>query len=283
MHCSDLERYLEAVLDGRLGRSRATILRRHITSCGSCRSRVDELRTFEHDLRRRFRAMSKDASLWLVLDPEFVASHGAADTPGPPPQEPPVAPVVIEVPADTLTDGGEATDPAPRQAEEPGLVRRTISLAAVLFVVGLTISLVVGGGELFGLWSQTPAIADTYRAVATNEQRPSLQTADERMLQHWLVAHLGKALPPVPTASGLTLVGGDVQTLKDGKAAMIVYHGGESPILLFVRPDPHHGRAQTSLADEKVDGLNRLSWHEGGYDYLLVSNEPHEKLIRLSR
>jgi len=53
MLCSDLERYLEAFLDGRLGRSRTIILRRHLGLCGPCRARVERLRRFERELGRQ--------------------------------------------------------------------------------------------------------------------------------------------------------------------------------------------------------------------------------------
>ena len=53
MHCSDLESYLEACLDGQLGEARRDALRRHLALCRPCSERVDELRLFEADLQRR--------------------------------------------------------------------------------------------------------------------------------------------------------------------------------------------------------------------------------------
>ena len=79
MQCSDLERYLEAYLDLRLGRSRGAILRRHLSACAHCRARVEHLRAFERDLQRSFRAMERAQSVWTGLEPDLVRSGGLAE------------------------------------------------------------------------------------------------------------------------------------------------------------------------------------------------------------
>src|SRR5689334_11225728 len=76
MLCSDLERYLEAYLDGRLGRSRTTILRRHLGLCGPCRARIERLRRFEREVGRQFgtHGAAEQASLWQGLEVDLVRS-----------------------------------------------------------------------------------------------------------------------------------------------------------------------------------------------------------------
>ena len=64
MRCGDLERYLEAFLDGRLDRGRRIVLRRHLSLCGACQTRVERLRQFERETQRRFRALEEPSSVW---------------------------------------------------------------------------------------------------------------------------------------------------------------------------------------------------------------------------
>jgi hypothetical protein len=76
MLCSDLDRYLEIHLDGRLGRSRTAVLRRHLAACGSCRARVELLRRFERDLAHQLGggggARGEHGSVWQGLDADLV-------------------------------------------------------------------------------------------------------------------------------------------------------------------------------------------------------------------
>lgn len=94
MLCTDLDRYLEAYVDGRLGRSRTGVLRRHLEGCGRCRVKVDRLRQFERDVGSRLKTPGEARSVWQGLQTELTltASRGGAEVmtrarllgPGPP-------------------------------------------------------------------------------------------------------------------------------------------------------------------------------------------------------
>ena len=75
MRCGDLERYLEAFLDGRLNRGRRIVLRRHLALCGTCQTRVERLRQFERETQRRFRALEEPGSVWAGLALDLVGSQ----------------------------------------------------------------------------------------------------------------------------------------------------------------------------------------------------------------
>ena len=75
MRCSELESYLEATLEGRLGRVRTAAMRQHLATCRSCAARVTRLRRFEIELRRRFRAMGEEPSLWAPIEVDLVGRH----------------------------------------------------------------------------------------------------------------------------------------------------------------------------------------------------------------
>ncbi|MEO1017331.1 MAG: hypothetical protein AAFY56_06515 [Pseudomonadota bacterium] len=72
MNCSDLDRYLEALLEQRLGRSRQAVMRRHVESCVNCQTRIQRLTQFERDLHRRFRSMETLERVWHSLELEAV-------------------------------------------------------------------------------------------------------------------------------------------------------------------------------------------------------------------
>ena len=46
MNCADLDRYLEAHLDGQLARGRLRALKQHLLVCTDCRLRVHGLQAF---------------------------------------------------------------------------------------------------------------------------------------------------------------------------------------------------------------------------------------------
>lgn len=85
MQCADLDRYLEAFVDGRLGRSRTTILRRHVTGCGRCRARIERLRQFEREIQGRFRSIGEVRSVWHGLEQDLVRSSAGGGSYLPPP------------------------------------------------------------------------------------------------------------------------------------------------------------------------------------------------------
>ncbi len=87
MNCSDLDRYLEALLEQQLGRSRQAILRRHLGRCRSCRARIQHLTQFERELHRRFRSMDAVEPIWRSLELELV-KDGENSVSGPSLQKP---------------------------------------------------------------------------------------------------------------------------------------------------------------------------------------------------
>ena len=74
MQCDDLERYLEGFLDGRLGRTRTSVLKRHLAGCVGCRVRLERLRHFERDINKRLHIGERAESVWTALEIDLVRS-----------------------------------------------------------------------------------------------------------------------------------------------------------------------------------------------------------------
>ncbi len=85
MDCADLERYLEAHLDGQLAAGRARVLKRHLACCERCRHKLERLQAFERQLQRRFRGMRTAAPVWSALEVDLVGEGNGRGIPALPP------------------------------------------------------------------------------------------------------------------------------------------------------------------------------------------------------
>jgi anti-sigma factor RsiW len=282
MQCADLQRYLEAYLDLRLGRSRGAILRRHLSVCPDCRARVENLRQFERDLQRQFRAMARASSVWNGLEPTLVRSGGLAEAPPSLPflaVEP--APRALPPPsgaaAARVMPGTTATPPpSAKPAATPSRWgRRMIGLVMVA----------AAAGAAFQLWrswlSPQPASAEVRAFLSYGEGADGVQfrTEDARRLRGWFAGRLGDGFPEPPTPAAFRLVGGRLERLAESQSATIVYQRDGEPALLFVTPrDSSSGAARRPLRADTVDGISQLGWDGARFDYALVSRLPAAEL-----
>jgi anti-sigma factor RsiW len=290
MQCSDLERYLEAYLDLRLGRSRGAILRRHLSACPQCRARVEHLRAFERDLQRSFRAMERAQSVWTGLEPDLVRSGGLAE--GPPalpflgPADPPRRASIVSEPV-----GRRPTRPATRPDVS---VARTRARRAALKrwgqrAAGLALLLAASLGATALMWrswsGESPADPGSLAYAQWRGEEISVQfaTSSPENLHGWLAPWLGEELPPLPAPSGFELVGGTVDEQASPVRALIVYRQGGEPTLLLVWPGSEEPTsAATSVASGEA-GLSQLRWSRSGFGYAVVSPLPEADLLPFSR
>lgn len=286
MQCSDLERYLEAFLDLRLGRSRGAILRRHLSACPHCRARVEHLRTFERDLQRSFRAMERAQSVWTGLEPDLVRSGGLAEAPPLPflaPAEPPRRSSAL-----TETIGRRpARNPtrpdveAARSKLRRGRSRRWGQRTAGLLL--LVIASLGAGLMVWRAWSGAGA-ADSdlgpYAELHGSDVAVQFASDNPEDLRHWLTPWLGDGLPALPAPSGFSLVGGSIDERSEAARAVVVYrHGGEATVLLiWPRPGDLAAGAVTPVASN-ADGMSQLRWTHAGFAYAVVSPLPEADLL----
>jgi anti-sigma factor RsiW len=283
MQCSDLERYLEAYLDLRLGRSRGAILRRHLSACPSCRARVEHLRQFERDLQHSFRAMERAQSVWSGLEPDLVRSGGLAEAAPLLPFLGPVDPARSPAPP-------PAVGSRPRQAA----VRPEISVArararrmtmrrwgqriAGLVLIAASVGAVV---PVWRSWSGGGTVEAPVRAYmelrGSDNAVIQFPTSNPDSLHSWLAPRLGEGFPLLPAPAGFELVGGGVDERASTVQAFVVYHRAGEPTLLYVTPQASEPVDSAPVASSR-DGVNLLSWARSGYAYSVVSPLPETAL-----
>lgn len=284
MLCSDLERYLEAYLDGRLGRSRTTILRRHLGLCGPCRARVERLRRYEREVGRQLggKAGADQPSLWQGLEVDLVRSFsvGGADL------VPLLRPLPPSVP--------RLRPPAPRDPARPARTSAaTASLRRRLSRLGGVLAIALAIGTLYEMaraWltPEDPAEAamQAYLDFEAGKTDLALKTDDPERLRGWLSTQLERPVPPLPVPNGFRLVGGAKARLASHDAAVVAYvptgAGDTQRTLLFVQTagwdpsaDERQGAVPVPLA---VSGYNELAWAADPYSFRLVSAEPPARL-----
>jgi anti-sigma factor RsiW len=275
MHCSDLERYLEACLDGQLGDSRRRALHDHLRLCRGCAERVDGLRRFEADLQRRLRAMRHEASLWQPLGLEMV-NGGPAPT---------AAPAGFAPAPETAAPARVERGPRhrlrlqlPTAAAEPKPKRRLQNLAGVALLaaaVGALADLTLNG---LGMLGGDKRVA-FYRAYLDGSANLDVHTKEPGQLSAWFADQLGgKVELPVPP-EGFALVGGKAGKPELGEqAALAVYATAEGPALLVIESSMEQLPAATEPTLALDNGLTRLDWQSGAHAYSLISALPPDKL-----
>jgi len=290
MHCSDLERYLEAHLDGRLGRNRTAIMQRHLAQCGSCRRRIAQLRDFEKDLHARFRTMQATAALWETLEVNLVTTGTAKAAGAMPESRPSERPQNGEpapkMPLLGLTEAASRFRPAPLAEPRPtatdGDVSRATGAArpARRFLgAGLAVLAVCVGGALavdhFRLLQLENEVAALAPAAGL-----ALSTNDPFILRDWFRMQLGRTLPTLPSPKGYELVGGNVAVVEKADMAIATYDSAAGPVLLYIDPQSDAERLDKVASDFKARGLLAETWTANGFDWAVISGPEAEHLGR---
>ncbi len=196
MNCADLDRFLEAHIEGRLGRARAAVLRRHLAQCRHCAARIHWLRAFERELALRVPALSHHGRVWAGLEIEAVASAArpAAGSMLPPPSH-----LLRLPPPAKRPPQGEARPAArPRRRQRPALLlRRVLSRLLGLAVLAAALAGIIqlGAGWLVGDRSRTQPVHSGF-AVPQGDMAPVASSGDFEVLGE--VAPNGARDVPVP-------------------------------------------------------------------------------------
>ncbi len=282
MRCGDLERYLEAFIDGRLGRSRTAVLRRHLALCAGCQARVERLRQFERDTQRRFRLIHEPGSVWAGLELDLVGSNGAVGgrrllaSPRPPPR--PDGAAASSHAAARRANGRAVTAPRTR-----GRGTASKLAGALLVAMALGAAYQVLRGNLTGLGE--PTAEQAYLDYRRNGSVPTLPTGESRQAADWLTAELGRpvVLPQVP--DGYRLVGASRAAVAGTESGALVYAELEdpesAPVMVFVSGGAAAPAEPAELpVDQSGDGLHQLRWSMDRLDYTAVGMVPTERLLQ---
>jgi anti-sigma factor RsiW len=284
MRCGDLERYLEAFLDGRLGRSRSAVLRRHLALCAACQARVERLRQFERDTQRRFRSPELPGSVWEGLELDLVGSHDAVSgrrVTAPPRPLPPLTrrDAVPERPGPRR---GSQTRPAPALPAGRGA-------AARLAVGALMVALALGTAYRLARTDEepvaSPTAADAYLAFRLERAAPMLSSNDARQVADWLAVELGRSVPALMVPDGFSLAGATRADLGGEAAGAVIFSRPDEveagPVMLFVTPESGtSGDLSSAPSTWDVTGLHEVHWAANGLSYAAVGPFPEEQLQR---
>ncbi|HET6468132.1 MAG TPA: zf-HC2 domain-containing protein [Geminicoccaceae bacterium] len=292
MQCSDLERYLEAYLDLRLGRSRSAILRRHLAACPACRGRVEGLRHFERDLQRRFRSMERAHSVWNGLEPDLVRSVAGGE-PALPPRE-----LTLGRLRALPSPGG---DPAPSLLPTAGGVRPGAGGAAagrrrwgkrLVGIVLITAALGTLASPLHSWFLGDQTVhgpVQAYVEFLKGDYPLGYETSDPSSLQSWLEGELGPGFTMPPTPSSFELAGGRVDRPAGGAVVAVAYLRDGLPTLLFIQSRAAGTADQGLVGFHAGDGLgesygfNQLAWEGGDVAFTVVSPLPQPVLAEFAR
>ena len=271
MHCSDLERYLEAHLDGRLGRNRSAILQRHLVACSNCRERVEELRGFEQDLHGKFRTMRATAALWESLQVSLVSTASVK----PPVQNPePTFAHPAPIPAPNLAEAAakfERNGSSLANQDIPENESNSTGSSTTRWWTAAACALFVGAAGILTLqYFDTNRIFASFSSVEPTTG-VDIRTSDAFILRNWLGNQLGYHLPQIPTPDGFELVGGSVVDREVGSAAVIAYDSEHGPAMLHVRRNTQ-GLSFAELASTyKARGMTAMIWSSTRFEFALFS------------
>lgn len=290
MECGDLERYLEAFLDGRLSQSRGAVLRRHLQTCSGCQARVERLRQFERDTQRRFRALDQSGSVWRGLELDLVVSTRSA----PAGRLLAVARATSRASGAALETGGGARPRPGRSLSTPASAGRgrASRLAGILLIAMAVGSLYQLARSYNRPTDDLEAAADVYMEFLHGSAVPALRSHDGEQLRSWLSAELGTGVPVPPLPAGYHLIGADRTSLPSGVAGTVLYGASATApaptVMLFVRPataeetTPTADAAPVTTAVGKT-GLNELAWQANGFNYTVVGQQPPAELRSFTR
>lgn len=283
MHCSDLERYLEAHLDGRLGRNRSAILQRHLTACGTCRQRVEELRRFEQDLHGRFRTMRATDTLWDSLEITLVSAASNKQAPKVDTIVPAGAfvhpPSKIGLAEEQRPFGGPKESNDGRDASIAGASKNSPSrMWWVLGATGLAAAICVVAVAAYQQTADTRFWASVTATEPAAGQR--FETNDGIILRSWLDGELGYRLPETPMPDGFELVGGSVVDRDLGKSAVIAYDSDGGPVMLHIRQMMPGISFESLVATFDARGMQTLAWTSDRFEYALFAGPDVKGLDR---
>lgn len=284
MQCGDLERYLEAFLDGRLGRSRSATLRRHLGMCAGCRARVERLRQFERDMQRRFRSMRQEESIWRGLELDLVAAARAN------PGHLLALPRLLPVPTAEGSFGRQAAGPRGahpiRSGRGNGMGRGSRLLGILLIAMAVGAVYQLARDHVAGTEPPDPA-AQVYQELARGEPALALRSQDAHQLEGWLSHELGMPVTLPPTPAGFNPVGADRVALGGSTGGAVLYRseapvgtgaGAAPSVVLLVEPTDKATGAMVEPPGQ--GGLHEISWQRAALQFTVISDRPVEAMRR---
>ena len=240
---------LSAALDGELGRFARWRMARHLKTCPSCASRLEELQTMQGAIR---------AGLIRHRAPPGLAQR-----------------------IGNMLPHESAVPVPPVRARWRFAPLAATGFASALAGMALTL-LVLGGPSPRGGAGVTEAVLDSHIRSLMGDHLTDVLTSDQHTVKPWLSARLDVS-PAVNdfVAEGFPLVGGREDYIDGHPAAAVVYRHAKHVINLFAWAAPD--AADAPFRRETRQGFNLISWRHGGIEYVAVSDVEMDQLATFTR
>jgi anti-sigma factor RsiW len=250
MECNTVRPLLDADSDGELDLVRHLELEEHLRACASCAGLAEAICSRRNALRESLPR--------FTAPPHLVANIRAA--------------LAAEIkPAASL----------PTPASGASIAWRFWRIAGIAASIGvaLLIGYNLGGANARSNALFDDAVSSHIRSLEAGHLTDVAST-DQHTVKPWFAGKLDFA-PPVfdLAAAGFPLIGGRLEYLDGRPAAALVFQRRKHAINLFVWPS---GSSSMSTRQTSRDGYNAVSWSQGSFNFVAVSEIPAAELAQFA-
>jgi anti-sigma factor RsiW len=238
MKCEEVDRFLDAYLDGELDNVQKLELERHLSHCPSCQSLAQE--------RQEFSSFFTADALIYKAPPQLKAKISA----------------------------GLRRKQAKQGLAFLRFLRQpwAYATAVVILSLFLAFSLFLASNILFpdGERELTRQAALRHSQSLSEDHLVDIASPNPRIVEPWLTAKLDFAPPVIGfPASGYSLLGGRVDVIQNRSVATLVYKHDKDLVTLFCWPPK---KEQLSKSDHLIEGYHVSTWSNAQCNYILVSS-----------
>jgi anti-sigma factor RsiW len=245
--CRQIDRLLEANLEGRLSGFERMALRQHLKICRACRAKVDAMTAFSERVEKTLACA--EGPDWRRLAPPTPAASrppamGAAPSPSP------------------LGRSGAEPAPPSRGKRKPWSPLGVALAGAAVIAVAVPFWTPAGRVSAPVPWLDAAIAAEATRRAAGG--RLDLVTDDPVRVADWFDARGVAALPALDLPAAVWLKGAFLTYYDGGRVAGLVLATPAGPLAVHLRPEPEAaGGAASTTADG--DGLQAIASGGGAW------------------
>jgi anti-sigma factor RsiW len=233
VNCNEVQRLIDAYVDGELDLVNSLAVERHVQDCANCRAIYKN--------RTAIRAAVRVGSLYFAAPPN------------------------LDRRIQTLVRRANNIYVIP-----PGV--RRLSIAAAL-IVGLLLTMALARGMFNPAADDPitqEVIASHVRSLMANHLA-DVASSDQHTVKPWFNGKLNFSPVVVdPTSQGYPLVGGRLDYLDNRSVAALVYHRQQHVINVFIWPSADAGDGTTTTSTRQ--GYHLFHWNQAGMTYWAISD-----------
>lgn len=250
MDCRQIDRLLEANLEGRLSGFERMALRQHLKTCRACRAKVDAMTAFSERVEKTL--AGAEGPDWRRLAPP------AATTPAAP-----AAPAVgAAAGPGQVAHARTAPTPSSRGKRKSWSPLGVALVGAAIIAVVVPFWTPLGPGTAMPPWLDAAIAAEATRRAAGG--RLDLVSDDPARVAAWFDARGVAALPALDLPEAVSLEGAFLTYYDGGRVAGLALATPSGPLAVHLRPEPEAATgAPTGSADAR--GLHAVAAGGGAW------------------